>query len=253
MSGDAIEFDGVTKEYPLPRTSARVRALDGVSVTIPVGAVVGVLGPNGSGKTTFLDVIAGLTRASSGRAMVLGRPSGDRLVREQLGYASGEGGLPDHLTGHEALMWWARLRGDPLGDARERSQSLLERVGLAGAGARRRGDYSRGMKQRLAWAQAIMFSPPLVILDEPYAGIDVDGMDTLDHIIADLKRDGTTVVFSSHQLQSVANVCDRVVLLTGGKLLAEGDLLEMAQTPNRREIRMDEIYREKWSEARKVQ
>jgi ABC-2 type transport system ATP-binding protein len=219
----AIVTERLTRRYP-----GGVLALDGLDLTVPAGSVFGLLGPNGAGKTTCLRLLAGLTRATAGRALVAGMDAGtDPLgVRRRLGYLEQDPRAYRWMTGREQLRLIGRLHGLD-GPALERAiDEALQRVDLRGAADRRTGGYSGGMRQRLGIAGALVHHPPVLVLDEPVSALDPEGRRDVLGLIASLRGE-TTVLFSSHVLGDVERICDRVAILDHGRLVVEGELGEL--------------------------
>ena len=226
-----IRTSALTKKYEETGTVA----VDGLSLDIFEGEVFGLLGPNGAGKTTTILMLLGLTEPTSGSASVLGRD----CVRESLAIKRAVGYLPDNvgfyndMTGFANLRFIGRLNELSEDDIVQRSRILLERVGLTDVADKRVATYSKGMKQRLAIADILMKDPKVIILDEPTLGIDPEGMRELLTLIRGLSvEDGRTVVVSSHQLQQIQQICDRVGIFVEGKLIACGEISELAKKLN---------------------
>jgi len=214
-----VSTRGLTKRY------REVVAVDGLDLSVDEGEVFGFLGPNGAGKTTTILMLLGLTEPTTGSAEVAGHDP----VREPLAVKSVVGYLPENvgfypdLTGRQNLSFTARLNGIPRRVAEERMDALLRQVGLENAADRAAGKYSRGMRQRLGIADALIKEPSILILDEPTIGLDPDGIREFLELIRGLSRDrGITVILSSHLLHQVQEVCDRVGILVRGKLMAVG-------------------------------
>jgi ABC-2 type transport system ATP-binding protein len=219
----AIEIEGLSKRYP-----GGVLALDGLSMTIPTGSVFGLLGPNGAGKTTTLRLLAGLTRATAGRATVAGIPvSADALeVRRRLGYLEQDPRAYGWMTGRDQLRMLGRLHGMG-GPSLERAvEDALAKVDMTSAADRRSGAYSGGMRQRLGIAGALVHRPPVAILDEPVSSLDPEGRRDVLNLIAALRGE-ITVLFSTHVLADVERICDRVGILAHGRLVVEGPLADL--------------------------
>ncbi len=217
---DAIRIEKLVVEYPVRRNV--VRALDGIDFRVPQGQVVGFLGPNGAGKTTTMHVLLGFVRARSGRAYLFDQDVRDAIARERIGYLSDVTETHRFLTGRETLEFAGRLfglKGRPL---RQRIEMLLEHVSLGEVADRRVGGYSRGMLQRLGIAQALINDPDLLILDEPTSGLDPLGRMRIRQLIAELRTEGKTVFFSSHELSEVERVCDQLVIVAHGRVVAAG-------------------------------
>ncbi len=229
MSGYAIRLEELTKDYPVGFWRPRpVRALDGVSLDVESGEVLGFLGPNGAGKTTTLKLLIQLIYPTSGRAEILGRPAGDLEARRRLGYLPEAPYFYDNLTAEELLVYFGRLFGFSAADARSRSAILLDRVGLGAARRRQLRKYSKGMLQRVGIAQALVNDPEVVFLDEPMSGLDPVGRRDMGELIRELRDEGRTVFFSSHILSDAEALCSRVAILVQGRLVANGRLADLA-------------------------
>lgn len=212
-----------------------MRALDAISLQVDEGVVFGFLGPNGAGKTTAMHVLLGFIAATSGEARIFGDDVRRSIARQRIGY------LPEHpdtyrfLTGRELLCSTGhlfRMKGRAL---KRRVEVILDQVGLTDAAGRRIGTYSRGMLQRICLAQALINDPDLVILDEPTGGLDPFGRMQIRAIIDDLRVRGKTVFFSSHELSEVELVCDRLAILSRGRIIAEGPADELVPAGERLE------------------
>jgi ABC-2 type transport system ATP-binding protein len=209
----ALEADRLTKTY------GAVRALDDFSIAIPAGGVFGVLGPNGAGKSTLFRIALGLVRPTSGSASLFGAPAGDIRALRKVGAMIETPRYPAYLTARDTLTMLALESGTKNADI----GGWLERVGIAHAADRATSGFSVGMKQRLGLAAAFFTKPELVILDEPTSGMDPAGIQEIRALIVDLaQREGVTVILASHQLDEVKRVCDRVAILSKGKIAAEG-------------------------------
>ena len=229
MPGYAIRLQELTKDYAVGFWRPRpVRALDGVSLDVEPGEVLGFLGPNGAGKTTTLKLLMQLIYPTSGWAEILGRPAGDVETRRQLGFLPELPYFYDNLTGEELLVYFGGLFGLSAADARRRAATLLDRVGLGSERRRRLRRYSKGMLQRVGLAQALVNDPAVVFLDEPMSGLDPVGRRDTRELIRELRDEGRTVFFSSHILSDAEALCDRVAILVKGRLVATGRLADLA-------------------------
>jgi len=214
----ALEADRLSKTY------GAVRALDDFSLAIPAGGVFGVLGPNGAGKSTLFRIALGLVRPTSGAVRLSGAAPGDITALRKVGAMIETPRYPAYLTGRDTLKLLALESGLKTPDI----DGWLERVGIAHAADRSTSGYSVGMKQRLGLAAAFFTKPELVILDEPTSGMDPAGIQEIRALIVDLaQREGVTVILASHQLDEVRRVCDRVAILSKGKVMAEGGVAEL--------------------------
>ncbi|MBW4448582.1 MAG: ABC transporter ATP-binding protein [Spirirestis rafaelensis WJT71-NPBG6] len=210
----------------------KVVSLKNCSLKVYKGETFGLLGPNGAGKTTLLKLLLGVIRPTAGRGLLLGRPLGDRTVKERIGYLPENAYLYDYLTGWEFLQLAAGLFQIPQSVQRQRIPDLVELVGLSPVDARKKQmrRYSKGMLQRVGMAQALINDPELVFLDEPMSGLDPVGRYQMREIILSLKTAGKTIFFNSHILSEVEKICDRVAILSQGQLICSGSLNELLGT-----------------------
>jgi len=244
----AVELRRFAKSYGNGWTGRRTVAVAGLTLRLPAGQIVGLLGPNGSGKSTTLRALAGLLRPSAGECLVFGHAAGSSAARALVGYQPDAAGFAPNCTGTEFLLYCAGLSGLSSATARDRVQEVLRWSRLDEAASRKIGGYSKGMRQRLGLAQAILHEPPLVLLDEPAGGLDPAGRLLLNQLIRDLAARGRTVVFSSHLLTQAEELCDHVVLLGRGRLLAEGsprELLGNAWSPAPPPSPLEQLYLER--------
>lgn len=204
----------------------KVQSLKQCSLQVMPGETFGLLGPNGAGKTTLLKTLLGIAKPTAGRGFVLGKPLGDRTVKQKIGYLPENPYFYDHLTGWEFLEFIAGVFQIPAKVRRRRIPELLDLVGLARSAAKKKQmrKYSKGMLQRVGMAQALINDPELVFLDEPMSGLDPLGRYQMREIVLSLKQQGKTVFFNSHVLSDVEIICDRVAILAQGELICEGTL-----------------------------
>jgi len=204
--------------------------LDGVSLAIDRGALVGILGPNGSGKTTTILMLLGLTEPTEGHAEVAGfDPLRDPLeVKRRVGYLPDQVGFYDGLSAQDNLAYTGRLAGLTRPEIDARFGAALDRVGLRAVGRARVGTFSQGMRQRLGLAEVLMKRPSVAILDEPTTALDPHSTQEFLEMIRGLKADGTAVLLSSHHLDQVQSVCDRVALFNRGRIALSGSVTELA-------------------------
>ena len=236
MNEPAVAVTELTKVFPVPWRRPEIMAVQNLNLRVEPGEVYGLLGPNGSGKSTTLKIILGLVSPTRGQTEIFGRNS--RLVesREAVGFLPENPYFYKYLTGAETLRFFGKLCGLSRASLKRRVDELLELVGLADARDRRLGGYSKGMLQRIGLAQALINEPKLIVLDEPTAGVDPAGSREIRDLIVDLKRRGITVLFSSHLLAQVQEICDRVGILAGGVLVREGKLEELIAIENQTEL-----------------
>ena len=217
----ALSARGLEKRY------GSTTALAGVDVDVAEGELVGLLGPNGAGKSTLVKIACGLVRPTRGRAEVCGAKAGSRASLRQLGYLAELFRFPGWYSADELIALHQRLSGSTGGEA-ERSE-LLELVGLTEARDRRVEAMSKGMQQRLGIAQALVGAPPLLLLDEPTSALDPAGRRTVRLLLEELRGRGTSVLLNSHLLSEIELVCDRVVILHRGAVVAEGSPAELSR------------------------
>src|SRR5439155_129124 len=217
----ALAVRGLAKRY------GSIEALGGVDLDVKEGELVGLLGPNGAGKSTLVKIACGLVRPSAGDAQVWGARAGSGPARRALGYLAELFRFPGWMTADELLLLHQRLSGSTGGE-RERTE-LLELVALRDARARSVEAMSKGMQQRLGIAQALVGTPPLLLLDEPTSALDPVGRRTVRTLLEELRARGISVLLNSHLLSEVELVCDRVVILLGGRVVAAGTPAELAR------------------------
>jgi len=220
----AVAVTGVTKAFPVPFQRRSVLAVRDLNLRVPPGQIYGLLGPNGSGKSTTLKIILGLVSPTRGKTEIFGRDSNLVASREAVGFLPESPYFYKYLTGRETLRFYGKLCGLRGARLRSRVEELLALVGLTSASDRRLSGYSKGMLQRIGLAQALVQEPRLVVLDEPTAGVDPAGAREIRDLIVDLKLRGITVLLSSHLLEQVQEICDRVGILANGVLVREGAL-----------------------------
>jgi len=225
MSTPIIEVDGLTKRY------GAVAAVDGVTFAVGAGEIFGLLGPNGAGKTTTILMLLGLSEISAGSARVFGHdPMREPLaVKRLVGYLPDSVGFYDHLSAADNLSYTARLIGIPAAERHQRIVAALARVGLREVADRRVGAFSHGMRQRLGVAEILLKNARVAVLDEPTNGLDPQASLDLLALIRSLKADGVSVLVSSHMLERVQSVCDRVALFNAGKIALMGTVGELGR------------------------
>jgi ABC-2 type transport system ATP-binding protein len=228
MPGAAIEIENLTKDYPFGFLHLKKkRSLEGLTMQVESGEVFGFLGPNGAGKSTTIKLLVGLIFPEAGSARILGKPIADIEMHRDIGYLPEQPYFYDYLTAAEVLDYFARFHDLTAADRHERVARMLKKVGLETARKIQLRKYSKGMLQRVGLAQAILHDPKVVILDEPMSGLDPIGRREVRDIILELKREGKTVLFSTHILSDAEMLCDRVGVIVGGKLRGVGAPGEM--------------------------
>jgi ABC-2 type transport system ATP-binding protein len=225
MSDYVIEADGLTKRY------GSMTAVNGITFQVGKGEIFGLLGPNGAGKTTTILMLLGLTEITAGTVRVLGHdPRREPLtIKQQLGYLPDSVGFYGHLSALDNLAYTARLLGIPVAQRRERIDEAMDRVKLLPVINKRVSAYSHGMRQRLGLAEIIMKRARVAILDEPTSGLDPQATEDFLELIRTLKADDVTVILSSHLLDHMQRVCDRVALFQQGDIALMGSVPDLAR------------------------
>jgi ABC-2 type transport system ATP-binding protein len=235
----AVLTQSLRKEFKLGWGRGRVLAVEGLDLEVKRGEVFGLLGPNGSGKSTAMKMILGLLRPTAGRAEVCGVRAGTLAARKQIGFLPENPYFPAFLTGAELVRYYGKLSGMGGRNLQVRVEELLGLVRLGGeAGRRPLRTYSKGMLQRAGLAGALVSDPEIIMLDEPTAGVDPAGSREIRDLIRELKERGKTVIFSSHLLEQVEDVADRVVILHRGEKLREGRLEELLTQTGEWQVRL---------------
>jgi len=227
----AIDLRDVAKTY-----AGRVQALRGIQMRIARGEIFGLLGPNGAGKSTLVKILMTVIRPTRAEGTMLARPLGDKATLARVGYLPEHHRFPDYLTGAQVLDFYAALANVPRPARRRRAAELLGLVGMSQWSGRRVRSYSKGMRQRLGIAQALMNDPELIVLDEPTDGVDPVGRRDIRNILQHLKESGKTVFLNSHFLSELEMVCDRVAILVQGLVASQGTLDELTRDNQRYDI-----------------
>jgi ABC-2 type transport system ATP-binding protein len=242
MAQDVIvETRKLTKIYRDFWGRQKKTALRALNVEIRRGEIFGLLGPNGSGKTTTIKLLLGLLFPTDGEAFVFGQPAADVKKNERVGYLPEESYLYRFLNAEETLDFYGRLFNLDPATRQAKSQELIEKVGLKADRKRILREYSKGMRQRIGLAQALINDPDLVILDEPTSGLDPLGTRWMKNLILELRNMGKTVIMCSHRLEDVQDVCDRIAILNEGELQAYGDVKTLLEDTNRVELRASNL------------
>lgn len=221
MGQPVIEVRDLRKVYPTS-FGKTLTALDGIDFSVEPGELFGLLGPNGAGKTTSVKILLGLTRATSGAATIGGLPAGDPESRRRAGYLPEGHKIPGYLTARQAMSIFGRMSGMSTADVKQRTASLLERVHLGRWSDVRVKRFSKGMTQRLGLACALIHSPSVLLLDEPTDGVDPVGRREIRDLLREEAANGVAILLNSHLLSEIELTCDRVAVLRGGKVAAEG-------------------------------
>ena len=235
-------MSAVIETRNLTKTYGTVKALDGLSLTIPKGGVYGVLGPNGAGKSTLFRILLGLIAPTEGDASVMGGAIRDPKAMRRMGSMIETPRYPPYMSARQVLTWLSLAHG--LTSDTTRTDRWLERVGLTEAADRRVRGFSVGMLQRLGVAAALITEPELIILDEPTSGMDPPGIQEMRALIRSLADDdGVTVILASHQLQEVQRVCDRVAIFNKGKVITEGRVSDLTASGERLRLSVTPLAR----------
>ncbi len=232
-----IEIRNLTKVYRDFWGRKKVQALNALSLDVHRGEVFGLLGPNGSGKTTTLKLLLGLLFPTDGEIRILGRPATDIKKNEKIGYLPEESYLYRFLNAEETLDFYGKLFGIPSAERKRRADELIRLVKLDHARRRQIKEYSKGMTRRIGLAQALINDPEVIFLDEPTSGLDPNGRKDVKDLILHLKKQGKTVVLCSHLLAEIEDVCDRVAILYNGELKLLGSVDQLLQSQGETEIR----------------
>jgi ABC-2 type transport system ATP-binding protein len=222
-----IEANGLRKVYSSRFGTRKVRALDGIDLSVRAGEVFGLLGPNGAGKTTAVKILLGLTRATEGSARLFGIPVSDPESRRRVGYLPEGHRFPGYLTARQTLSIFGRMSGVDAGTLKSRIPELLARVRLTGWEDVKVKKFSKGMTQRLGLASALVHDPQVLLLDEPTDGVDPVGRREIRDLLREEAARGRAILLNSHLLSEIELMCDRVTVLRRGKVAAQGRIADL--------------------------
>ncbi|MGH9716338.1 MAG: ABC transporter ATP-binding protein [Candidatus Acidiferrales bacterium] len=228
----AIELDGVTKAYD------SVTAVDAVSLRIRQGAIVGLLGPNGAGKTTTIRMVMNILMPDSGAIRVLDQPVSDS-TRDLIGYLPEERGLYPRMKVRDVIIFLAALHGMSEADAGKRADEWLERFELSAWADKKVIDLSKGMQQKVQFITSVLHRPPLVILDEPFSGLDPVNVAMVKDIMLELRNHGSTVVLSTHRMEQVEKMCESICLIDHGRCVLDGELRAIKQSYGKNTLQVE--------------
>ncbi len=232
-----IEAKGLVKIFR-DRKRGELRAVDGVSLRVEPGEIVALLGPNGAGKTTTMRLLAGLLSPDQGEALLAGKPPAQ--ARDTLGFLPADSGLYHRLTPREVLRIFGSLSGLSRDDLNRRVDYLAERLGISGFSDTRIARLSTGMRQRVAVARCLVHDPKILIMDEPTKGLDVESSRAVEDFILEIKKEGKAILVSTHIMEEAEFLSDRIVVITGGRVVAEGTISELKRKTSKEKLR--EIY-----------
>lgn len=252
MSTPAASIQNLTKVYPVPMRRQKVVAVKDLSFEVAEGEVYGLLGPNGSGKSTTLKILLGLVNATHGECQIFGEDSHDYRSHRHVGFLPENPYFYKFLTARETLRFYGKICGMSGRTLESRIGELLDLVGMTDAGDRRVGGYSKGMLQRIGLAQALIQNPRLLVLDEPTAGVDPTGSRGIRDLILDLKKMGKTVLLTSHLLEQVQEVCDRVGIMARGEMVRRGNLADLVTVKGQTEYLVENAPPELAEKVRKL-
>lgn len=221
MTAPAVLLEGVTKRF------AGHVAVRNLSLTVPTGGIFGLLGPNGAGKSTTIRMIMEIYLADEGRIELLGTPHGARSLSDRLGYIPEERGLYKKMKVIDQLIFFGETKGIARAEARKRGLAWIDRLGLGEWGTKKVEDLSKGMQQKVQFAGALLHDPDLVILDEPFSGLDPVNSQVMKDVVIDIAKQGRTVLFSTHIMEQAERMCDRVVIIARGEKIVDGTLAEI--------------------------
>jgi ABC-2 type transport system ATP-binding protein len=236
-----IETRNLTKHYRDFWGRAKVLALKALDLQIYRGEIFGLLGPNGSGKTTTIKLLLGLLFPTEGEALIFGEPTTDVAKNERIGYLPEESYLYKFLNAEETLHFYGRLFKISSRERAKRVDRLIDLVGLSGAKHRQLREYSKGMQRRIGLAQALINDPELILLDEPTSGLDPIGTSEMKNLIRDLQKQGKTVVLSGHLLADMQDICDRIAILHRGELKEIGQVSELLTVQDITQIKVRDL------------
>lgn len=240
MSEVVIDLADVRKRY-----RGGVEALRGVSLKVPSGGIFGLLGPNGAGKSTLVKILMSIVRPNHCSGSMLGAPVGDKPTLARVGYLPEHARFPEYLKGGEVIRYVAGLTGISLAESKRKTAGLLAMVGMEDWGNHRMGNYSKGMKQRIGLAQALVNDPEIVFLDEPTDGVDPKGRLEMRKLLAQMRDEGRTVFINSHLLGELEMICDGVAIMDKGEIVRQGTIAELTEKSRRYELRIQgELSRE---------
>ena len=229
---DAIALENVTKSYD------SVTAVSGVNLRVRQGAVLGLLGPNGAGKTTTIRMVMNILVPDEGSILVLGQPVSDK-TRDSVGYLPEERGLYPRMKVRSLIVFFAALHGLSEDEADRRAREWLERFELSEWSEKKMVDLSKGMQQKVQFITAVLHRPPIVILDEPFSGLDPVNAATVKDIMLEMRDQGSTIILSTHRMEQVEKMCDSICLINHGRSVLDGDLRAIKQSYGKNTVHVE--------------
>jgi ABC-2 type transport system ATP-binding protein len=229
---DAIALENVTKSYD------SVTAVDGVNLRVRQGAVLGLLGPNGAGKTTTIRMVMNILAPDEGSILVLGQPVSDK-TRDSVGYLPEERGLYPRMKVRALIVFFAALHGLSEAEADRRAREWLERFELSEWSEKKMVDLSKGMQQKVQFITCVLHKPPIVILDEPFSGLDPVNAATVKDIMLEMRDQGSTIILSTHRMEQVEKMCDSICLINHGRSVLDGDLRAIKQSYGKNTVHVE--------------
>jgi ABC-2 type transport system ATP-binding protein len=229
---DAISLENVTKSYE------SVIAVSGVNLRVRQGAVLGLLGPNGAGKTTTIRMVMNILAPDEGSILVLGQPVSDK-TRDSVGYLPEERGLYPRMKVRSLIVFFAALHGLSEDEADRRAREWLERFELSEWSEKKMVDLSKGMQQKVQFITAVLHRPPIVILDEPFSGLDPVNAATVKDIMLEMRDQGSTIILSTHRMEQVEKMCDSICLINHGRSVLDGDLRAIKQSYGKNTVHIE--------------
>lgn len=228
----------VRMEHVIKRFSGHT-AVDDLSINVPSGGIFGLLGPNGAGKTTVIRLLMGILMPDEGKVELFGTGKHGRHLAERVGYLPEERGLYKKMKVLDHLIFLGQTKGLSRADGRSRSQAWLERLGVADWADKKIEDLSKGMQQKVQFAGAMLHEPELLILDEPFSGLDPVNAQVMKDTVVDLAGQGRTIIFSTHVMEQAERMCDRIVIMARGRKVVDGPLAEVKAEAGKRHIALD--------------
>jgi ABC-2 type transport system ATP-binding protein len=246
QSDTAVRLEGVTKRF------GKHAAVSGLDLEVPRGVIYGLLGPNGSGKTTTIRMIMGILHPDEGRVSLFGADADD-VLRKRVGYLPEERGVYRKMKCLDLVVFLAEIRGVPRGEGRKRGLHWLDRLGLPEWADKKVEDLSKGMQQKIQFIGTVIHEPELLILDEPFSGLDPINQDVLEEIVLDFHARGTTILFSTHLMDQAERLCERVCLISRSRKVLDADLKELKTAERKGLVAVEFDGPDRWLQGPEVQ